>query len=450
MLRHGLLAAVLLLSALASVAHSARLYHRDGSLSPTAARPTTRNTWTATAIAPPTAAHTVTIALPLHNREHMEQLFHDIHDPTHPQWLNHLTRQQIHAIVAPPQHATDRLLQWMQYEQQVPAGHIEYLIGANAVRVNSTIEHINRLFNTTMHEFTHTDGHTTYRQLGSSYVPDELVPLIHLVDGLAMMPYAMKKHIRLLELEARSTQKQPLPLDATLDGSSSSEENRHGQTAGSGSRGSDSTPPLQASSPAASLGLPNQVVCGFRPMFPVNSMYGWYNITDQSRAAVGTNPTTSTQTVQFFTTGDNRGGTEANSFSPSDLSSYSRLWSQSGSGSALKVQTVTGPNDASNPTDEPSLDVQSITSLNPVAANQFELTANGGQQFWWAAGFVSRENIAQVVSISYGTDESVFVSPAYANRRLDNTLLGRYLSATNDLVSTQLYAATRPHIAACC
>lgn len=396
-----LLAVVLTVLALVSSVHSAQLYHRAGSLDPTAARPTTPHTWAVTAVAPTTAQHTVTIALHLNNIDYMQQLFADIHNPTHPQWLNHLTRDDIHNIVAPPKQATDRLLQWIHSERGVPVEHVEWLIGANAIRVNSTIGHINRLFNTTMHQYTHTDGYTAYRQLGGSYVPDEFEPLIHIVDGLAMMPYAMKKHVRLLELNTQ--------VDSHKRRS-----------------------PSQGSSGGLGAGLPTG--CGFIPIVPVNSMYGWYNMTDQSSAHIGTNPTTSTQTVQFFTSPDSK-TTEANSFSPSDLTSYSQLWSQSASGSALKVQTVSGPNDPSNPTDEPSLDVQSITALNPVAANQFELTADGGQQYWWASGFVSRTNIAQVVSISYGIDESIFLVTAFANENQDGILLSKYLAATNNLVS---------------
>ena len=168
--------------------------------------------------------------------------------------------------------------------------------------------------------------------------------------------------------------------------------------------------------------------------------------------------------MQFFTTGTNN-KLQANSFSPSDLSSYSQLWSQSASGSALKVQTVTGPNDPTNPTGEPSLDVQSITALNPLAANQFELTASNGQDYWWAAGFVSRTNIAQVVSISYGIDESVFLltDPRYANAKQDGILYSQYLAATNNLVSTcthqchyaavarlLLVSACLTHLCCCC
>ena len=426
MVSHGLLAGLLTLFALASCVHSAQLYHLHGSLDAAAARPTTPNTWTVTAVAPTTEPHTVTIAMHFHNLEYMQQHFNDIHDPTHPSWLNHLTREEIHTIIAPPQHSTDRLLDWMQRQQGVPAEHVEYLIGANAIRVESTIGHINRLFNTTMHEYTHTDGHTVYRQLGGSFVPDEFVPLIHIVDGLAMMPYAMKKHVRVMEFDAAmdsARTQSPAPASSSSS-SSSSEEHRHSAAGGSASRGS----PAQSE---VGLGLPD--CSGFVPIVPVNSMYGWYNISDQSSASVGSSPTTSTQTVQFFTLAGSK--YQANSFSPSDLTSYSQMWSHSASGSALKVQTVTGPNDASNPTDEPSLDVQSITALNPVAANQFELTALRGQQYWWAAGFVSRTNVAQVVSISYGIDEAVFLLPRYGNQVQDGLRLADYLAATNNLVS---------------
>jgi len=247
MLGRVLLAASLCLLAFVSPVRAARLYHRDGALAATAGRPTTPRTWAATAIAPTTAQHTVTIALHLQQLDYMQQLFHDIHDPTHPQWLNHLTREQIHAIIAPPTHVTDKLLQWMQDEQGVPVEHVEYLIGANAIRVNSTIGHINRLFNTTMHEYTHTDGRTAYRQLGGSYVPDEFAPLIHIVDGLAMMPLAMRKHSRVIEMDAYLTkqkQKRHAPADAS-----------------------------SISPSMAGLGAGIPTGCGFLPIVPPNSMY---------------------------------------------------------------------------------------------------------------------------------------------------------------------------------
>ena len=436
MLSYVLLATLFAVFTFASSVHSAQLYHRDGQLSAAAARPTTRNMWAVTAVAPTTAQHTVTIAMHFENIDYMRKLFHDIHDPLHPQWLNHLTREQVHDIIAPPKATTDRLLQWMQDEQGVPAEHVEYLIGANAIRVDSTIGHINRLFNTTMHEFTHADGYTAYRQLGGSYVLDEFLPLIHFVDGLVMMPYAMKKHIRIMELDANlDREKERSPSTAST--ASSSDEHRHSETQSSDSS-SGSRSPVSPSQPVLGAGLPNYQTCGFYPIVPVNSMYGRYNIPDQSSASVGSAPNTSTQTVQFYTS--NGRSLEANSFSPSDLSSYSQLWSQSSSSSALKVQTVTGANDASNPTDEPSLDVQSITPLSPTAANQFELVPSGRQQYWWAAGFVSRTNIAQVVSISYGIDESAFLLAYSPRDSQDNIALLNYLAATNNLVSATTHS----------
>jgi len=412
MLGRVLLTVALAVLASVSSVHSARLYHRDGALAAIATRPTTPRTWAVTAVAPTSARHTVTIALHLQQLDYMQQLFHDIHDPTHPQWLNHLTREQIHAIIAPPAHITDKLLQWMQAEQGVPVEHVEYLIGANAIRVNSTIGHINRLFNTTMHEYTHTDGRKAYRQLGGSYVPDEFAPLIHIVDGLAMMPLAMRKHGRVIEMDAY--------LNAR-----SSEQHGAEDTAASG---------LSKASLAA--GIPK--CTDFNVIIPVNSLYGWYNITDQSSSHIGTNPTTSTKSVQFFTgTSPDDDNLQPNSFSPSDLTSYSQLWSQSASGSALKVQTVLGPNNASDPTGEPSLDVQSMTALNPLAANQFELVdGDDSFVFTWAAGFVSRTNIAQVVSISYGQDESEFLRSVPSNDTQEGILVSQYLAATNNLVST--------------
>ena len=422
MSRRLLLAAAMTLCALASSVQSAQLYHRPGTLDPaTAARPTAPNSWSVTAVAPVDAPHTVTIAMHFADLPRMQALFADMHDPNHPQWLNHLTRDEVHAIIAPPQRTTDRLLAWMSGERGVPAAHVQYLYGANAVRVDSTVGHINALFNTTLHEFTHTDGHTAYRQLGASYVPDEFAPLVHLVDGLAMLPYAMKKHVRVLEWGRRAT--------------SSGDDNRHDPAAAA-----SSSSPSAAASPAQpelGVGLPGG--CGYLPIVPTNSMYGLYNMSDLSSSGVGGNPATSTQTVQFYTAGANN-KLQANSFSPADLRSYSQLWSQSSSGSALQVQTVTGPNDANAPTDEPTLDVQSITALNPLAANQFELTPGGGHHYGWAACFVSRDNISQLVSISYGIDESVFLLPAYANQPIDNLngfrglTLSTYLEATNNLV----------------
>ena len=184
--------ALLLLLSLLSLVCSAPLYHRHGSLSDAAAA-TPLNPWRATSVTPPDQPHSLILALTQHNLDRLRALHRDIHDPSHPLWLQHLTPQQLHDITAPPPHVPASIIAWLQ-SHGIPASSISYPIGSDTIRVTTTVARVNAAFNTSLHTFTHTSGVTAVRQLGPSSLPDEFVPHIEFVDGLALFPLHLRHH----------------------------------------------------------------------------------------------------------------------------------------------------------------------------------------------------------------------------------------------------------------
>ena len=165
------------------------------------------------------------------------------------------------------------------------------------------------------------------------------------------------------------------------------------------------------------------------PLFPPNSLYRHYNIPDQSSLSQPATPSTSTSSLQFWTT-DDSGKAVANSFSPSDISAWARIWSNQANPSAFSISPISGPNTPSNPQAEPSLDTQSLATMSPTSAQSFELTSSiSVQVFGWATAFTPRPSIPQVVSISYGLPEAVFLTGAQAT--LDGISYSTYLDRAN-------------------
>ena len=410
-------ASILLFLSLISGCFSARLYHRHGSLADARASPAPhRNSaepWQVTDVAPLDASHSVILALTQQNLGVLQQLHRDIHDPSHPSWLQHLSVEQLHAITALPASITDSIFAWL-YSHGMTAEEVEYPPASDTIRITTAVSRINSAFNTTLHTFTHADGHTSvYRQLGPSYLPDEFVPHVEFVDGLALFPLPLKQH-------AHRVTEFPSPAPAAS-------QHRHEDSSSSLTQTSNSSSPSSSSSDVEAWGAAPSG-CSFYPIYPVNSLYGRYNISDQSGLSRPASPTTSASTLQFWTLNSNN-QPQANSFSPADLAIASSLWSRSGSSSAVSVSPISASNQPNSPQDEPSLDTQSLGLMSPTTAQSFELMSNVNvQQFGWAASFTPRRSIPQVVSISYGIAEAAFMT---GSGTLDGLTYAAYLGRTN-------------------
>ena len=411
---------VLLLLSLLSGCFSAQLYHRHGSLADaarasSAPHPSSSEPWQATAVAPLDAPHSIILALTQLNLDHLQQLHRDIHDPSHPSWLQHLSAEQLHAITALPSSITDAIIAWLR-SHGVGEAEVEYPIASDTIRVTTAVRHLNSAFNTTLHSFTHSDGqHSVYRQLGPSYLPDEFLPHIDFVDGLALFPLPLKHHSHVITEFPSHTPLEPTPTPTPAPASPTPAD--------------PSTPTTTTSTPTSTEPWgASPSGCGFYGIFPVNSLYGRYNISDQSGLSLGAAPTTSTSTLQFWTL-DSNNNPLANSFSPTDLALASQLWSRSQNANAVRVGPISGPNQANDPQDEPSLDTQAVGLMSPTSAQSFELVSNVNvQQFGWASSFSPRRSLPQVVSISYGIAEAAFLS---LTGTLDGISYSQYLARTN-------------------
>jgi len=365
--------------------------------------------WTLIEDAPLKATQTIILALKEANMDKLEQLFNEIHDPKHPSWLQHLTQREIHDMTALPVKYTDDIQSWLK-DGGVPQNSIQYGLASGAIQFTASVKVINKLFNTTMAIFEHKQNkNRALAHIGDAHLPDHFSGMIEFADGLHYLPIQNKRHIQILEID-----------DIAELSSEDSTNNRDSNSANENINAAASSRRLLQSG-------------SFSPIYPVNSLYSWYNA-DNNAGYTKTNstirPNITHNVVQFYTS-DGNGGTVQNSYSPADLAIYSRLWSNSQSTSTLVVDyNVGGPNDASNPTSEPSLDIQSITAWNPRASAYHENQEQpSNQMFAWSTNFLARSTLPQIASISYGIAEVIYITGGTA--RVDGIPATTYLDRTN-------------------
>ena len=168
---------------------------------------------------------------------------------------------------------------------------------------------------------------------------------------------------------------------------------------------------------------------------PVQSLYMYYGIPDRSGSVDASIPRdTSIELLELWT--GSSSSEVVNSYSPTDLSIYNKLWASSPQSLTLSIPAdrIIGPNNAASPTGEANLDVQAALSINPVPSATFETTtAYSESYFGWAVAFQQRATLPQVVSISYGTSEVTFlpVSGQPASSTIDGITIYTYLDRTN-------------------
>lgn len=311
----------------------------------------------------------------------LEKLFDDIHTPGHSSWLKHLTANEIHAMTAMPANEIEAIKEWLGSAGSNPT--IKYNLASGALQFTANISVINQLFNTTMAIFTHkTKGKTGLAHIGSAYLPDRFVGKIEFADGL---------HWPLFTPDRRGG------LNGTKAVNNTGSSRRL----------------LQSSSATTQV-------------FPANSLYAYYNSDDQSSFVKSSSyqSNTSVSVIQFDET-----------YSVNDLAEYSSFWSTTQSNTTLRIDSVVGYNDGgSYGSGEASLDVQSLSSFNPKTSANFE-NVGDGWIYDWAVNFVARENIPQIVSISYGEIEIHYTDGAQgAGTSYDGIPPTMYLDRTNQLL----------------
>ena len=355
------------------------------------------------------AAHIIVLALQedVAQLAALRRLFDEVHDPTHPSWLQHLSASDMHVRIGVGEAVVHVITRWLTEQGGVPLANISWQpSGANIITVHTTVAAINTLFNTSLGVWQHRTrtSVTTVRPTLPYFLQAAVRPYIEFVDGLSFMPDSAN---RMYARHSKPATYRANPISAPFNSSASSPQHR-----------------FQA-----------RQVLDEEWLVPVQSLYQYYGVPDRSGSLdASLSPDTSIELLELWT-----GSSSApvmNSFSPNDLAIYNKLWASSPQSPALNIPAsrVIGPNNAGSPTGEASLDVQAALSINPLPSATFEITtAFSESYFGWAVSFQQRVTLPQVVSISYGTPEVAFlpVSGQPASSTVDGIPIYTYLDRTN-------------------
>eukprot|EP01104_Vermistella_antarctica_P020740 TRINITY_DN900_c0_g1_i1.p1 TRINITY_DN900_c0_g1~~TRINITY_DN900_c0_g1_i1.p1 ORF type:complete len:577 (+),score=180.90 TRINITY_DN900_c0_g1_i1:23-1732(+) len=131
-------------------------------------------------------AHPVSfyIALKQQNLAALEEKFWAVSDPTNADYGNHLTTEEITALVRPSSETMESVTEWLQ------AHNVEYTLTGNQdyLRVETTVAKAEKLMNIKYNVYTHTNGARVPAALGPYSVPAHLSQHIDLVSGVVGLP----------------------------------------------------------------------------------------------------------------------------------------------------------------------------------------------------------------------------------------------------------------------
>jgi tripeptidyl-peptidase-1 len=124
-----------------------------------------------------------TIGVKQTNLDKLEEKFWAVSDPSHAEWQNFMTLEEINAMIAPTAEHKDAVKSWLggiQGAQIADRG--------DSIKVRATAKAVEQLFDTEMHIFSHDFGHDIVRAVGDVSIPTEIANAIDIVSGLTDFP----------------------------------------------------------------------------------------------------------------------------------------------------------------------------------------------------------------------------------------------------------------------
>jgi len=125
-----------------------------------------------------------TVALKQQQLDKLESKFWQIADPTHAEWRNFMTVEEINTLIAPKAEHMQHVQDWLS--SNLPDATID--VAGDFIKVRSSAKHVEKLFDAEVHLFTHTNGHMVARTMGKVSVPDDVFACIDLVSGISEFP----------------------------------------------------------------------------------------------------------------------------------------------------------------------------------------------------------------------------------------------------------------------
>ena len=142
--------------------------------------------WASLSRASPSASVRFTVGLRGASVDAMAATFWSISDPTSPDYLRLLSRQQIDERFGPSEQQRVAVQQWLA-EAGVSEADMRHV--SSAIEVSTTAAVAERLFATEMRLFQHgTSGKQAVKAWGRAELPDHIHPIVELVTGLSSFP----------------------------------------------------------------------------------------------------------------------------------------------------------------------------------------------------------------------------------------------------------------------
>jgi subtilase family serine protease len=393
--------------------------------------------WRLTGPAPLDYEHSVILAIRPNKTgtQRLVELFESIHDPSSPSWLEHLSSpSQLDQITAQPQHVIGSIYSWLT-QSGVSKSNIHYKPGADAIQFKSSVKILNAVFNTTMHTWqfhSQSNGPSNIHALThgeQAHLPDHLMDYIDFADGLHFMPTITMSNVR----------KSISSEGATSDASTS----------------------VNPSDPSYDMGhsTRRKKARSFHSMSQASPRGWWTSWTDEDTVFAqsclndfyyqNTNLTmelfnfgdrsnpnytgnVSMAVIQFWTVDSSTGNAVAHNFNQSDLTLFTKLWTDSTVAGPLKIDHAFGVNDSMPGTWIGNAAVIGMSSMYPPASANYELQPSPTTTLYqWCVDFNSRANVPQVISLTLSAPEGAFVMANDRSSVIEGQLASIYLDRIN-------------------
>lgn len=162
-----------------------------------------------TVLADPDIAVPIIFALAQANIHNLDAYLLDISDPSSPNYGQHWTPSEVAEMFKPSQGTIDAVRNWL-LEEGIPPHRIELVRGGDAIRLNATVEEVERILDVEYYTFhDHDSGDVRVGCRGSYRIPDHISkhvdyvwppPLLDASTGLAAPLYHSKRSNQALQL----------------------------------------------------------------------------------------------------------------------------------------------------------------------------------------------------------------------------------------------------------
>ena len=217
------ISSILLLGALAvSIAKAIETYRE----------PELPNEWERLHPAQDTTNMVVTLSLRQQNLRQLAQIAHDVSEPTHNRYGQHLSMKQVQDLTKPSEKTYIMLNKWFD-ESGARISKFEPLQGGAVLRLTMSVNDIRTLFKTTVTRIKRSGSKDTRLRAGDLKIPSYVSNEISAIFGLHGLP--LPKRSTFVALRSKAAAVSPASVTPTLIGNTYNASNRRG-TVGKASR----------------------------------------------------------------------------------------------------------------------------------------------------------------------------------------------------------------------